>query len=76
MTNEVAWFYHGSRLPVKHRVVTRLKQEIPMPAYLYPITYNPPLDKSLTIKAAWRHFQLVWRNKNSLQGLPLIYAGY
>ena len=67
----LSWFPFSSKAPSSDSAERRDSY-----AYLYPMRYNPPLEKSLTIKAVWRHFQLVWRNKNSLQGLPLIYAGY
>ena len=67
----LSWFPISSKAPSSDSVETRDSY-----AYLYPMRYNPPLEKSLTLKAVWRHFQLVWRNKNNLQGLPLIYAGY
>ena len=67
----LSWFPFSSKAPSSDSAETRDSY-----AYLYPMRYNPPLEKSLTIKAVWGHFQLVWRNKNSLQGFPLIYAGY
>ena len=67
----LSWFPFSSKAPSSDSAETRDSY-----AYRYPMRYNPPLEKSLTIKAVWGHFQLVWRNKNNLQGFPLIYAGY
>ena len=33
--------------------------------------YNPPLEKSLTIKAVWRHFQLVFAEEKQFTRIAL-----